>query len=58
MELQRDCEYLYEEIKKCHMCKHYIENKFHRVRVCNRVPYYHRDCFALMIKKMERLGMC
>lgn len=57
MEIQRDCEYAYEEMKKCYLCNLFIEGKFHRLKVCNRQSYYHPCCFNLMIQRMERLGM-
>jgi hypothetical protein len=56
MEIALDCEYHFEEIKTCQLCKQYIENKFHRVRLCNKICYYHTSCLESMLKKMEMLG--
>jgi hypothetical protein len=56
MEVQRDYMYQYEELKKCNLCRNWIEDDIRRVYFCNKRCYYHPLCYNLMIQKMESLG--
>lgn len=45
-------EYNYEELKRCHYCKCYIEYKFKKI-ICNRsFVYFHPGCFEIIREKM------
>ena len=45
--------YNYEEIKRCHYCKMWIEYKIARI-LCNRTFYYfHPTCFEIFREKIS-----
>jgi len=57
MELELEMKTPFDDLRKCQLCKTWIEeNTGKRFYICNKLIYYHPICFELMMKKMEMLG--
>ena len=53
--MQYQYEYLKEEIKRCHLCKCWIETPFIKA-YCNRTPFFfHKECYENFIIKLKRI---
>ena len=53
-----DCEYAFEELHQCTLCRKYIEGNYCRIFYRNNQTYYHRKCFHILKEKIDLVYDC
>lgn len=48
-----ECEYSFEELKRCDYCKRWIEYKFIQMTYNRKFFYFHRDCFEIITRNSQ-----
>jgi hypothetical protein len=52
-----DMQYLFDNVKKCYICKKCILYRGMQTTYYYQKKYVHIDCYNMLIKRMEMLGI-